>query len=172
MTGADEDFSAFFEATWPRLFRTTYAVAGTVEDAEEALQTAFARAYATWGRISRLEHPAAYVRRMAVNEALSGHRRSSRRTASLGELLDPRTPTDDSDVHVAGMDVWAAVSSLPRKQRAVLVLRYYEGLSEAEIAEVLGVRPGTVKSQASDALAALRRRFPDLHPHSVEGDAR
>lgn len=172
MTGPSADFSEFFRATWPRLFRTTYGVAGSVDDAEEALQTAFAKAYTHWNRISKLDEPLAYVRRMAVNEALTAHRRSRRRTAALHELLDHQETRDDIGRRAERVDAWAAVLTLPPRQRAVLVLRYYEGLSEAQIAEALGCRPGTVKSQASAALATLRTRFPDLGPTFVEGDHR
>lgn len=172
MTGSTTDFSDFFQAAWPRLFRTTYAVAGSAEDAEEALQAAFAKAYTRWRRISQLAEPVAYVRKMAVNEALTTHRRSRRRTAALSDLFDRQETGDDIGDHAGRLDVWAAVSSLPPRQRAVVVLRYYEGLSEAQIAEVLGCRPGTVKSQASAAMASLRARFPDLDPAAAEGDHR
>ncbi len=169
MSEDTRDFAEFFSAAWPRLFRTTYGVAGSVEDAEEALQAAFAKAYAHWRRIARMDHPEAYVRRMAVNEAISGHRRSRRRTATLAQLFEPDEMTTDEPERI---DVWDAVRTLPVRQRAVVVLRYYEGLSEAEIAEVLGCRPGTVKSQASAALRNLRAQHPDLHPLSTRGESR
>ena len=170
MTGPSVDFSEFFAATWARLFPTTYGVAGSAGDAEEALQTAFAKAYRHWSRISQLDEPVAYVRRMAVNEALTAHRRSRRRTAALQELLDHQVTPDEIDRGAERVDAWAAVLTLPPRQRAVLVLRYYEGMTEAQIAETLGCRPGTVKSQASAALANLRARFPDLDPTAVEGE--
>lgn len=155
--GRDEEFAAFFAATWPRLFRTTYTVAQDRGAAEDALQAAFATAYARWSRIREVHSPEAYVRRMAVNEVLGVRRRTWWRAEHSHP--DPQPPPsasheDHADVRDA---VWAAVAALPPRQRAVVVLRYYEGLSELEIAETLGCSRGTVKSQASDALRSLRQ---------------
>jgi RNA polymerase sigma-70 factor (sigma-E family) len=152
----DAEFAEFFRATWPRLFRTTYGVAGDRLLAEDALQTAFAKAYTSWQRVQAAQHPEAYVRRMAVNEVLSVLRRPWYRAERSSEVPDrqgvpsPEGPTADRDA------VWQAVRALPPRQRAVVVLRYYEDLSEAEIADVLGCSRGTVKSTASSALANLR----------------
>jgi len=154
MSDPETEFVAFFAATWPRLFRTTYAVAGDRELTEDALQTAFAQAWSQWSRVSAAEDRVAYVRRMAVNAALARHRRpASRRETTVSAVPETPTPADDR----LGRDAtWQAVRALPARQRAVVVLRYYEDLSEREIAQVLGCRPGTVKSQASAALATLR----------------
>lgn len=155
----EAEFVAFFAATWPRLFRTTYAVAGDREHTEDALQTAFAQAWARWERVSAADDRVAYVRRMAINAALSRHRRApSRHESSVPVLPDLAAPDDDWLEREA---TWRAVGSLPPRQRAVVVLRYYEGLSEREIAEVLDCRPGTVKSQAAAALATLRVRLEE-----------
>jgi RNA polymerase sigma-70 factor (sigma-E family) len=135
----ETEFADFFAATWARLFRTALALTGDRGQAEDAVQSAFAKAYASWQRVRRTEHPEAYVRRMAVNEVLAVRRAED-------DLVADRT------------DLWEALMSLPPRQRAVLVLRYYEDLSEQEIADVLGCSRGTVKSQASDALSTLRRR--------------
>jgi RNA polymerase sigma-70 factor (sigma-E family) len=169
----DVEFADFFTASWPRLFRTTYAVAGDHASAEDALQSAYARAYASWRRVRATEHPEAYVRRMAVNEVLTVRRRAWwRRERPHAEPPEP-PPAPSADVRAGDQDaVWAAVSALAPRQRAVIVLRYYEGLSEAEIADVLGCSRGTVKSQASDALRRLRAGHlathldpdPDLAP--------
>jgi RNA polymerase sigma-70 factor (sigma-E family) len=153
-----DDFDEFFRATWPRLFRTAYAVAGDAASAEDALQASYARAYASWRRISSVDHPEAYVRRMVVNQILGDRRRGwwrrERPVAEIGDAGRVESPeVGVTDRHA----VWAAVQGLPVRQRAVVVLRYYEDLSEREIAEVLGCSPGTVKSQASAALANLRR---------------
>ncbi len=154
----DAEFADFFAASWPRLFRTTYAITGDRGATEDALQSAYAKAYASWRRVRAADHPEAYVRRMAVNEVLSARRRSWWR-AERPHAAPPEPAPQPSPEAVAGDrdEVWRAVSALPPRQRAVIVLRYYEELSEAEIAEVLGCSRGTVKSQASDALANLRR---------------
>ncbi len=159
-----DSFDEFFAATWSRLYRTAYAVAGDHASAEDALQSAFARAYSSWRRVSRVDHPEAYVRRMVVNEILDQRRRAWwRRERPRAET--PETPADGADLTgdlVADRaSLWAAVRDLPPRQRAVIVLRYYEDLTEREIAEILGCAPGTVKSQASDALATLRRLAAD-----------
>lgn len=152
------DFDEFFRATWPRLFRTAYAVAGDAAAAEDALQAAFAKAYSSWRRISRTDHPEAYVRRMVVNEVLGTRRRAWWQRERPHESAEPPGHVGSPELGVVDRDaVWSAVLALPPRQRAVIVLRYYEDLSEAQIADVLGCTRGTVKSQASAALATLRR---------------
>jgi RNA polymerase sigma-70 factor (sigma-E family) len=161
------DFAQFYAASWPRLLRTTYAVAGDRQRAEDALQTAFAQAYARWARVSRAQDPLAYVRKMAVNAALAQHRRAFARRESGGE--PPELPVEGGeDAALARDEVWTAVRRLPPRQRAVVVLRYYEDLSERQIADVLRCRPGTVKSQAAAALATLRARLGEAAPASEE----
>ncbi|WP_205472067.1 SigE family RNA polymerase sigma factor [Nocardioides sp. SYSU D00038] len=154
------DFAGFYTAHWPRLLRTTYAVTQDRQLAEDALQTAFARAHARWPRVSRADDPVAYVRRIAVNAALAQHRKAHRRHETVADRLpEPASSgtTDAADDRLAVRDeVWTAVAALPPAQRAVVVLRYYEDLSERQIAEVLRCRPGTVKSRAATALATLR----------------
>ncbi|WP_231496299.1 MULTISPECIES: SigE family RNA polymerase sigma factor [unclassified Nocardioides] len=153
-----DDFDEFFRATWPRLYRTAYAVAGDAASAEDALQAAFARVYASWRRISSVDHPEAYVRRMVVNEIIGSRRRGWWQRERPVADLEGAGRVESPEVGVADRDaVWSAVQALPLRQRAVIVLRYYEDLSEREIADALGCSPGTVKSQASAALANLRR---------------
>ncbi|CAA9338978.1 MAG: hypothetical protein AVDCRST_MAG36-1310 [uncultured Nocardioidaceae bacterium] len=165
----ETEFADFFVATWPRLFRTTYAVSGDRGSAEDALQSAYAKAYASWRRVRAAEHPEAYVRRMAVNEVLTLRRRSWWR-AERSYAEPPEPPPGPSHESRAGDHevVWTAVSALPPRQRAVIVLRYYEGLNEAEIADVLGCSRGTVKSQASAALDKLRLGDLALDPGSLQ----
>lgn len=150
-------YDDFYAAMWPRLVRTAYAVCGDRGVAEDAAQTALAKAHRSWRRISKLDAPQAYVRRMTVNEVLNHLRRaSSRRESARGDLPDGVLDPEGPEVRD---EVWQAVLRLPPRQRAVLVLRYYEDLTEHEIADVLGCRPGTVKSQASDALSSLRHHL-------------
>jgi RNA polymerase sigma-70 factor (sigma-E family) len=155
----ESEFADFFAATWARLFRTALALTGDRGQAEDAVQSAFAKAYASWQRVRRTEHPEAYVRRMTVNEVLAVRRRAWWRAERSGPTPEPTDQRRAEDDAVADRtDLWEALLSLPPRQRAVLVLRYYEDLSEQDIADVLGCSRGTVKSQASDALSTLRRR--------------
>jgi len=161
MDDREAEYAAFFAASWPRLFRTTYAIAGDRQLTEDALQTAFAQAWAAWPKVSAANDRLAYVRRMAINAALSRHRRASSRRESVVAVLPETEQPSREDAFLSGDQTWQAVQELPPRQRAVVVLRYYEDLTEQEIAEVLGCRPGTVKSQASAALASLRSALGD-----------
>jgi RNA polymerase sigma-70 factor (sigma-E family) len=155
MRDLEREFEEFVAAVSPRLHRAAYAITRDHHHAEDAVQAALGKAYARWKRVVRTESPEAYVRRMVVNEVLSWRRRSS--SAELPSQHLPEAATRGHEAAYAESDaVWQALGRLAPRQRAVVVLRYYEQLSEAEIAEALGVRPGTVKSQASAALARLR----------------
>jgi RNA polymerase sigma-70 factor (sigma-E family) len=155
MRDLEREFEEFVAAVSPRLHRAAYAITRDHHHAEDAVQAALGKAYARWKRVVRTDQPEAYVRRMVVNEVLSWRRRSS-----SSELPSGRTPETSVDGHEAAYAesdaVWQALGRLAPRQRAVIVLRYYEQLSEAEIADALGVRPGTVKSQASAAMSHLR----------------
>lgn len=140
------------------LLRTAYLITGNRGDAEDLLQTALAKTYLAWPRIRERDSIDAYVRRVLVNTHTSIWRRHRHLhlTVTPVEHLPERPGRDstaDTDIHDA---LWTALQSLPTKMRAAVVLRYYEDLSEAEVADVLGVSVGTVKSQTSRALAKLR----------------
>jgi RNA polymerase sigma-70 factor (sigma-E family) len=151
----DADFSAYLAARQPALLRTAYLLTGDVHTAEDVVQTAFAKLYLSWHKVQRAESLDGYMRRIVVNEANSLWRRPwRRREVSADVLPEVARSTEYDDGRAAA--VWALVCGLPPRQRAVIVLRYYEELSEAEIARVLGISEGTVKSQASRALAGLR----------------
>jgi RNA polymerase sigma-70 factor (sigma-E family) len=162
------DFDEFFAVAWPRLLRTTYAVTGDRQLAEDALQTAFAKAYAAWTRVSRADEPLAYVRRIAVNAAIAQQRKASARRETTVPSLPDGGVVSGEDALLQHDEVWTAIAALPPRQRAVVVLRYYEDLSERQIADTLGCRPGTVKSQAAAALATLRTRLGDAVPLTGE----
>jgi RNA polymerase sigma-70 factor (sigma-E family) len=164
--GRDEEFEDFYRVTWTRMFRVAYGVAGDRLLAEDALQTAYAKAYAGWSRVQAAERPEAYVCRMAVNEVLSALRRPWHRSERPHEdpVLEPAPSHESATVERDAL--WRAVCALPPRQRAVVVLRYYEQLSEAEIATTLDCSRGTVKSQASAALTRLR----SLEPALLAGD--
>jgi RNA polymerase sigma-70 factor (sigma-E family) len=152
------EYDDVYAALWPRLVRTAYAVSGDLGIAEDAVQTAFAKAYRSWRRISRIAAPEAYLRRMAVNEVLND-RRLARHRHEMTSAEPPEVAAPTPEAALGHVEMWRALSTLPPRQRAVLVLRYYEDLSEQQIADALGCRPGTVKSQASAALASLRSRL-------------
>jgi RNA polymerase sigma-70 factor (sigma-E family) len=152
----DGEFRKFMHARWPAMVRLAYALTGDQGHAEDVAQTAFARAYASWPRVSRAGNPEAYVRRIVINENLNRfrkHRVAERLTGMLPESVTPDA-TRESDDRSA---LIAALQQLGPRQRAVVVLRYWLDLSETEVATALGCSVGTVKSQASRALASLRQ---------------
>jgi RNA polymerase sigma-70 factor (sigma-E family) len=150
-------YDEYVATRWTALYRTAYLLTGNHADAEDLAQATLVRAYLAWSKVAAASSPDAYVRRILANVFLSG-RRPLRVTR---ERLVDRTP----EVQVpppASEDrlvLWPHVRALPPKQRAVIVLRYYEDLSEQQIADALGCSTGTVKSNASDALRALRARI-------------
>lgn len=154
----DREFAAYMARRHAGALRTAYLLAGDHHVAEDIVQTAFAKLYLAWDRHAP-ELRDGYLRRILVNENNSWWRRPwHRREVTTDVLPEGRSP-DPTD---AGEQLWRLVLRLPRKQRAALVLRYYEELSEAETAAALGVSVGTVKSQTSRALAALRIHADDL----------
>jgi RNA polymerase sigma-70 factor (sigma-E family) len=158
----DRQFSEYMQARQPSLLRTAYLLTGDRHTAEDLVQTALAKLYLSWDKVQRQEVVDGYVRRILVNEHNSLWRRAwKKRESTTAELPDrPAGPDSPSATHDA--DLWAFVQTLPRKQRAAIVLRYYEELSEAETAEILGVSVGTVKSQTSRALSAMRARVGEI----------
>ena len=158
--GDEQGFADFVAARLPAIRGWAYLLTGDRGRAEDLVQHAFAATYRHWRRISP-DTAEAYVRRAVLNAHLSWWRRgSSRHEQSFGEL--PDRPGVDPTVAVNERDaIWTALAELPPRQRAVLVLRYYEDLPEAEIARVLDISVGTVKSQAARALARLRTRYAE-----------
>jgi RNA polymerase sigma-70 factor (sigma-E family) len=152
-------FEEFAAARLPALLRYSALLTSDPELARDLVQDVLARAIGRWGRIGSVEEPYAYVRAMVTNEYLSLLRRRKVRTVPLTyeALAGPRAPAapDPAD-RIDQDDLWRRLTSLPRKQRAVVVLRYYEGLTDAEIADVLGCGASTVRSHATRALATLR----------------
>jgi RNA polymerase sigma-70 factor (sigma-E family) len=151
-----ESFREYVAARSPALLRTAYLLTGHRGDAEDLLQTALAKTSLAWDRIREREALDGYVRRVMVNTQTSWWRRKKvdeYPTDTLPERGTQRDATDDLALHDA---LWTALAGLPKRQRAMVVLRYYEDLSEAETADVLGVSVGTVKSTTSRALLKLR----------------
>jgi RNA polymerase sigma-70 factor (sigma-E family) len=152
----DSSFREYVAARGPALSRLAYLLTGSHADADDLVQQALAKAYARWSHIARLDSPDAYVRRIMANQNVSWWRARRR------ERLTDRTPDEvvpDSAAQQATADlIRGAVRSLPPRQRAAVVFRYYEDLDDAAIAAALGCSVGTVRSQISRALASLRGR--------------
>ena len=150
------DFDTWVAARGPGLLRLAYTLTGNRADAEDVVQEALARALPRWSRISRVEDVDAYVRRMVVNANTSWWRRWRRRESPVAELRDSRgrrLPATCFDDH---RRLWLACQALPEVQRTAVVLRYYEQLEYAEIADLTGVREGSVRARVSRGIAALR----------------
>ncbi|MEU6641388.1 SigE family RNA polymerase sigma factor [Saccharomonospora sp. NPDC046836] len=157
MPGEITDFAEFVEVNLPRLLRYGHALTGNPHDAADLVQTVLEKIGSRWPQVLRKTgDPLAYVRRSMANAHISRWRRH-RRENLVAEL--PDSPTLVQIDPFEHEPLWQALRDLPPRQRAVIVLRYYEGLSEAEIAASLGVAAGTVKSQASKAIATLRGRL-------------
>jgi RNA polymerase sigma-70 factor (sigma-E family) len=155
MRDADErSFEEFVRGRSQALLRTAYLLTGDWGHAEDLLQVVLTATYRHWRRIAS-DAPEAYVRRGLVNQHITGWRRR-RFTERPLESAPPPVARDDVSLVDHHDEVWRALQAVSPTQRAVLVLRYYEGLSEAEIAAVLACAPGSVKAHASRGLAVLR----------------
>jgi len=167
--GEDDGFRDFVLAASPSLSRSAYLLTGDHQLAEDLLQSALANTYGHWRRV-RAGNPHAYVRRVMVNEHTSWWRRSRVR-----ERLDADPPagrTDDpADRIVARLSLAEALARLTARQRTVVVLRFYEDLTKAEAARLLGCTVGTVKRHGHEALARLRKLAPHLVA-DVKADAK
>jgi RNA polymerase sigma-70 factor (sigma-E family) len=163
VSSRDQEFTRYVEARGGVLLRTAvFLCAGDRSGAEDLVQATLVRAYVAWHRVRDEGARDAYVRRIMVRES---YRRPVRVVPVLAEPEQPDGHTSVED----RMDLFPLLAALPRQQRAVVVLRYYEDLSEREIADALGCSPGAVKRHASRALSALRARLGD--PHPSEGGA-
>lgn len=156
------EFHEFMAARGPALLRTAYLLTGNREEAEDLLQGSMATLLVHWRRVGH-EHPEAYVRRIIVNAHLTRWRRLRQHETPVDSVPD-RVTDDHTTSYVLRDEMWSALARLPRRQRAVLVLRFYEDLSERETAETLGCSVGTVKSQTAKAIAKLRA---EMSPQAV-----
>jgi len=158
-------FEEFAATRLPAVLRFAGVLTADRALAEDVVQEVLIRASKRWDQLDRLDHPELYVRKMIVNEYLSWRRRSWRLLpkGAAGDFDDRVTP-DYAGQHAERDALLTELGKLPRRQRAVLALRYYEGLSDTEIADVLGCTPGTVRGYASRALAALR---VELNPKAL-----
>lgn len=152
MTGKhDDEFAAFATAATPGLLRTAWLICGNASQAEDLVQSAMVKVYVRWGKL-RHSQPQAFARKCMLNAHIDNHRRGKRET-TVSELPEQhhhdREPEDtDSVVRL--------LATLPTRERQVVVMRHYAGLSEAEVSNLLNISIGTVKSSGSRGLARLR----------------
>ncbi len=167
---AADAFDEFVRARSPGLLRAAYLLTGDSQLAEDLVQNALVKTSLAWRRLERQENADAYARRVLYNQQVSWWRR--RRVQEVFDDIPPEQAA--SDVY-GGVDLRlslrAALLALPARQRAVIVCRYFDDLTEAETAEVLDMAIGTVKSQAHRALAALRATIPQLELQPSGGDS-
>lgn len=152
-----QQFEEFMTSRWPALVRLAFGLTGDRWLAEDLAQTALASAYASWWRVRRADDPDAYVRRILINASKSRFRRNrmneqppGRPDEAADAAADPAATIEERSA------LLAALNALPPRQRAVVVLRYWEDLSDAQAAALLGCSASTVRSQAARALAKLR----------------
>jgi RNA polymerase sigma-70 factor (sigma-E family) len=155
-------FDRFVADSTNGLLRTAYLIVGDLHEAEDLVQETLFKVARRWPKVSRMDHPAAYARRILVNLALRGSPKRSRRRTELSEVRpsDPAAPAAPLDTHD---ELYAALAALPPRQRAVLVLRYFLDLPEAEVAAALRCSLGTVKSTASRGLARLEQTLRPIN---------
>ncbi len=162
----DEEFTEFVHAVWPGLYRTAYLMLGEHQLAEDLVQTALAKTFASWRKVREPAAAPGYARVVLANTAASWFRRRSWRNEHPTEVLPEGAAEHDPTDRPAVVD---ALRTLPPRQRAVVVLRYYDDLSVREVAQALGISEGTVKSQTSGALARLRMQLGDDVVPQIEG---
>jgi RNA polymerase sigma-70 factor (sigma-E family) len=161
-----QGFDQFVTDSVDGLLRAAYLIVWDFAEAEDLVQECLVRVAARWPRVRAMEYPSAYARKVLVNFALDDGRRRTRRSAELGSGPSGAYPVDEQEdadaVRVlgwveTGTDLSKALGELAPRQRAVLVLRYFDDLSEAQTADVMGCSVGTVKSTTSRALEQLRK---------------
>ena len=151
-----ESFDEYVSGRAPALLRTAYLLTGDRYLAEDLVQEVLVKAHRHWARIIRLDHPDSYLRKAVLRQYLSWRRLRRSAETAVSEVPD-RPAGDDHPDRLADRDaLWVLLTALPRQQRAVLVLRYYEDLPDAEIATLIGCAPVTVRAHAARGLARLR----------------
>ena len=159
-----DSFEEFVQATSDRMYRSALVLtAGDHQLAEDLTQATYTRVYVAWARISVTDHPLAFTRKVLLRSFLSHRRLRRSGERPLAQLPDADAGHDPD--HAARLDLLAAVGRLPPRDRTVLMLRYWEDLSIASTAEILGIRESTCRTRTTRALARLRAQLPDLiHP--------
>ncbi|MFD0556005.1 RNA polymerase sigma-70 factor (sigma-E family) [Stackebrandtia endophytica] len=152
-------FREFVAARSGALLRAAYLLTGNWATAEDLVQSALTKTYLAWRRIGAIDSVEAYARRVLYNTNASWWRRRSSSERPTDIIPEPRAAPDHTEQTLQRDLMWRYILGLPKRQRAVLVLRFYEDLSEADSANILGVSPGTIKSQTSRALGNLRAKM-------------
>lgn len=163
-------FEEFVAARLAALVRFATALTGEPYLAQDIVQDVMVKMHARWRRVSALDQPELYVRRAITNEFLSWRRRWSVRHMQPRAVVPEQVVPDPTQAHADSAEVWQQLAGLPRQQRVVLVLSYYEGLSDIEIADMLRCTVGTVRGYRSRALASLRTTLTD--PALTAGEPR
>ncbi|GII80730.1 RNA polymerase sigma24 factor [Sphaerisporangium rufum] len=157
-----EGFREFVDARQQALMRSAFLLVGDAHLAEDLLQTVLARVARHWPKLARDGNPEAYARRCLVNESVSWRRRRWHAESPSARPPEPPPPASEERASLHRIALHRALARLAPRQRAVVVLRFYEDLSIQETAQLLGCSAGTVKSQTSQALARLRETAPEL----------
>ena len=160
----DAEFDAFVRVRLPGLLRFGRALTGSEEAGADLVQDALERTLVHWKRLEQRDSPDAYVRRVMVNRNISVWRKLRRE-----RLTDVMPDRGTVDSHHDG-ELWAALQELPARQRTVVALRYYEDMTEVQVAELRGCTVGTVKSQHSKALSKLRERAGSYSDRALSAD--
>jgi RNA polymerase sigma-70 factor (sigma-E family) len=151
------EFEEYVSARGQELVRLGFTVSGDYQRAEDLAQIALMQAYRSWRKVRKADDPHNYVRRILINAYLSMTRRRSFSEAPTADIEPPRTVPDHATDIANSDDLWRALATLSPRERVVLVLRYYQDLDDRTIAEVLGIKPSSVRATASRALASLRQ---------------
>jgi RNA polymerase sigma-70 factor (sigma-E family) len=164
---ADVGFAGFVREHTAALLRTAYLLTGNAQSAEELVQDTLVRLFPKWERVAAADVPLAYVRRSMANGFINQRRRASRRESAY-ENVPERVDEHDAVDQLADRDqIWSGLRHLPDRQRAALVLRFFEDLTDDESAAALGCRVGTVRSLVSRGLTALREQLTEQRPPSA-----
>lgn len=159
---AEREFREYLAGRQVSLFKTALLLTGQQQQAEDLLQNVLVKVAQQWQRVRQAEHVDAYVRQVMYHEQASWWRRRKVRERTTDQPPDRATPGDLAASVALRLRLRQALSELPTRQRAAVVLRYYEDLPEAEVAAVMGCSVGTVRSQTARALTRLRQSCPDL----------
>lgn len=160
---AEREFREYVATRSGALYRSALLLTGHAQDAEDLLQTALSRLALRWTAVRRSGSPDGYVRRILYNQQVSWWRGARwRREQTTDEVPERRSTSDQAESSTRRIAVAQALRQLTAKQRAVIILRYYEDLPEAEVARILGCSVGNVRSQTHRTLARLRVLCPEL----------